>query len=81
MRHHPLRHHWVPPLKRLKVDPDALTSDVTGTMHTMVGREEVSAAPKTFHYGWAYNGVSLKLVQFGMVVKAPPSNRFSGGTQ
>ena len=68
-------------IESMKVDPEALTSDVTGTMHTMVGREEVSAAPKTFHYGWAYNGVSLKLVQFGMVVKVPPSNRSSGGTQ
>jgi conjugal transfer pilus assembly protein TraE len=62
----------------MKVDPAALTSDVTGTMHTMVGREEVSAAPKIFHYGWAYNGVSLKLVQFGMVVKDPSKSRFGG---
>jgi conjugal transfer pilus assembly protein TraE len=65
-------------LESMKVDPAALTSDVTGTMHTMVGREEVSAAPKIFHYGWAYNGVSLKLVQFGMVVKDPPTKRFGG---
>ena len=55
----------------LKVDPVALTSDVTGTLHTMVGREEVSAAPKLFHYGWSYNGVSLKLLQFGLVVRDP----------
>jgi conjugal transfer pilus assembly protein TraE len=65
-------------LESMKVDPAALTSDVTGTVHTMVGREEVSAAPKIFHYGWAYNGVSLKLVQFGMVVKDPPKSRFGG---
>jgi conjugal transfer pilus assembly protein TraE len=65
-------------LESMKVDPAALTSDVTGTMHTMVGREEVSAAPKIFHYGWAYNGVSLKLVQFGMVVKDPSKSRFGG---
>ena len=55
----------------LKVDPAALTSDVSGTMHTMVGRQEISALPKTFHYGWSYNGVSLKLIQFGMVEKEP----------
>lgn len=67
-------------LESMKVDPAALTSDVTGTMHTMVGREEVSAAPKIFHYGWAYNGVSLKLVQFGMVVKDPLKSRFGGET-
>jgi conjugal transfer pilus assembly protein TraE len=67
-------------LESIKVDPAALTSDVTGTMHTMVGREEVSAAPKMFHYGWAYNGVSLKLVQFGMVVKDPPKSQYGGGS-
>ncbi|MBA3895676.1 MAG: type IV conjugative transfer system protein TraE [Sphingomonadaceae bacterium] len=66
-------------LESIKIDPTALTSDVTGTMHTMVGREEVSAAPKMFHYGWAYNGVSLKLVQFGMVVKDPPKSQYGGG--
>jgi conjugal transfer pilus assembly protein TraE len=66
-------------LESMKVDPATLTSEVVGTMHTMVGREEVSAAPKTFHYGWTYNGVSLKLVQFGMVEKVPPKN-LSGGT-
>ncbi len=58
-------------MESIKVDPAALTSDVTGTLHTMVGREEVSAAPKLFHYGWSYNGVSLKLLQFGLVVKDP----------
>ena len=65
-------------LESMKVDPATLTSEVVGTMHTMVGREEVSAAPKIFHYGWAYNGVSLKLVQFGMVEKVPPKNQFGG---
>jgi conjugal transfer pilus assembly protein TraE len=59
-------------VESLKVDPQALTSEVTGVLHTMVGRQEVSATPKTFHYGWVYNGLSLKLVQFGMVEKADP---------
>lgn len=68
-------------IETMKVDPEALTSDVSGTMHTMVGREEVSAAPKTFHYGWTYNGVSLKLVQFGMVVKAPATSKYPTGTK
>ncbi len=58
-------------IDEIKVDPAALTSDVSGTMHTMVGRQEISALPKTFHYGWSYNGVSLKLIQFGMVEKEP----------
>ena len=59
-------------VESLKVDPEGLTSEVTGVLHTMVGRQEVSATPKTFHYGWVYNGLSLKLVQFGMVEKADP---------
>ena len=65
-------------LESMKVDPVTLTSEVVGTMHTMVGREEVSAAPRIFHYGWTYNGVSLKLVQFGMVEKVPPKNQNAG---
>ena len=65
-------------LESMKVDPATLTSEVVGTMHTMVGREEVSAAPKVFHYGWTYNGVSLKLVQFGMVEKVPPKAQYGG---
>lgn len=59
-------------VESMKVDPEALTSEVTGVLHTMVGRQEVSATPRTFHYGWVYNGLSLKLVQFGMVEKADP---------
>ena len=64
-------------MESLKVDPDALTSEVTGVLHTMVGRQEVSAVTKTFHYGWVYNGLSLKLVQFGMVEKVDPKKAVS----
>jgi conjugal transfer pilus assembly protein TraE len=59
-------------VESMKVDPQGLTSEVTGVLHTMVGRQEVSATPKTFHYGWVFNGLSLKLVQFGMVEKTDP---------
>lgn len=59
-------------VESMKVDPATLTSEVSGVLHTIVGRQEVSATPKTFHYGWSYNGVSLKLVQFGMVEKVQP---------
>ena len=64
-------------MESLKVDPDGLTSEVTGVLHTMVGRQEVSAVTKTFHYGWVYNGLSLKLVQFGMVEKVDPKKAVS----
>ena len=64
-------------LESLKVDPDSMTSEVSGVLHTIVGRQEVSASPKTFRYGWVYNGISLKLVQFGMVEKVDPTKKVS----
>jgi conjugal transfer pilus assembly protein TraE len=64
-------------MESLKIDPEGLNSEVTGVLHTMVGRQEVSATPKTFHYGWVYNGLSLKLVQFGMVEKVDPKKAVS----
>lgn len=59
-------------IETMHVDPEALTSEVNGTLHTIVGKTEVSAAPKTFRYGWSYNGLTLKLVQFGLVEKVDP---------
>jgi conjugal transfer pilus assembly protein TraE len=64
-------------MESIKVDPAGLTSEVTGVLHTIVGRQEVSAVPKTFHYGWVYNGLSLKLVQLGMVEKVSPRKAVS----
>jgi conjugal transfer pilus assembly protein TraE len=64
-------------MESLKVDPTALNSEVTGVLHTIVGKQEVSAVQKTFHYGWVYNGLSLKLVQFGMVETANPRKAVS----
>jgi conjugal transfer pilus assembly protein TraE len=64
-------------IESITVDPTALTSDVTGVLHTIVGRQEVSTVPRTFHYGWVYNGLSLKLVQFGMVEKVNPKKAVS----
>jgi conjugal transfer pilus assembly protein TraE len=59
-------------VESMKIDPVGLASEVTGTLHTVVGRQEVSSDVKTFRYGWVYNGMSLKLVQFGMVEKVDP---------
>ena len=64
-------------MNSLKVDTAGLTSEVSGTLHTVVGRQIISAVPKTFRYGWVYNGISLKLVQFGMVEKITPTKRVS----
>lgn len=55
----------------LTVDPDRLTSEVSGTLHTVVGSKAVTAEIKRFRFVWKYSGLSLQLVGFGMVV--PPS--------
>ena len=54
----------------MNVDPDRLVSEVSGTLHTIVGSKEVTAEPRTFRYHWAYRGLSLRLRGFGMVTKA-----------
>lgn len=57
-------------LTGMKIDPEALTSEVSGTLHTVVGSKSVTAEPKTFRFNWAYRGLSLQLKGFGMVGKA-----------
>jgi conjugal transfer pilus assembly protein TraE len=57
-------------LAGMKVDPEKLTSEVTGTLHTVVGSKSVTAEPRTFRFYWAYRGLTLQLKGFGMVTKA-----------
>ena len=57
-------------LAGMKVDPEKLTSEVTGTLHTVVGSKSVTAEPKTFRFYWAYRGLTLQLKGFGMVTNA-----------
>lgn len=54
-------------IQSMTIDPDRLTSDVTGELHTIVGSKVVSRQPRTFRYRWEYAGLTLKLVGFGMV--------------
>lgn len=49
----------------MKVDPEALTSEVTGVLHTMVGRQEVAALKRTYQFQWVYSGLELRLIAFG----------------
>jgi conjugal transfer pilus assembly protein TraK len=58
-------------IENLTVDPDALTSEVNGVLHTVVGSKEVTSEARTFRYVWSYSGVSLKLAGFGRVTKDP----------
>ncbi|WP_066721842.1 type IV conjugative transfer system protein TraE [Sphingomonas pituitosa] len=55
-------------IQSMTVDPKNLRSTVTGQLHTIVGQKIISNDVRTFQFDWEYNGVSLKLAGFGMVV-------------
>lgn len=52
----------------IKTDPEALTSQVGGVLHTIVGSRDVRREHKIFEFHWKYTGVSLRLKGFGVVV-------------
>ncbi|KHL24260.1 conjugal transfer protein TraE [Croceibacterium mercuriale] len=52
----------------IKVDPEALTSQVGGVVHTIVGSRDVRREHRVFQFNWKYTGVSLRLLSFGLVV-------------
>ena len=54
---------------QLMGDPENLTPEVNGIMHTVVGSKEVTAEARTFRFVWSYTGVSLKLAAFGAITK------------
>lgn len=55
-------------IQSMTIDPKNLRSTVTGQLHTIVGQKVVTKDLRTFQFDWEYNGVSLKLAGFGMVV-------------
>lgn len=57
----------------LTLDTKKLESQVGGTVHTVVASKEVTSVHRTFRFSWAYNGVSLKLIGFGMVQTQEPA--------
>lgn len=59
----------------MTIDPKRLTSDVTGELRTFVGRTVVSSERKSFRFRWAYNGLSLSLTGFRMLL--PTNGRAS----
>jgi conjugal transfer pilus assembly protein TraE len=54
-------------MSELTVDPEARTSEVRGTLHTIVAGRELNPAERTFRFGWDYTGIELKLVSFEML--------------
>ncbi|MEM6409958.1 MAG: type IV conjugative transfer system protein TraE [Pseudomonadota bacterium] len=53
----------------IRTDPESLTSQVGGVLHTVVGSRDVRREHKIFEFQWKYTGVSLRLKGFGVVVK------------
>lgn len=56
-------------IEKMDLDTADLRSEVTGQLHTIVGKEVISSENRTFRYDWEYSGLSLKLIGFGMVTR------------
>ncbi|GAY24773.1 MULTISPECIES: type IV conjugative transfer system protein TraE [Sphingobium] len=54
-------------IQSMTIDTKALSSEVTGELHTIVGSKVVSKQLRTFRYRWEYAGLTLRLIGFGMV--------------
>jgi len=54
-------------IEKMGLDTKGLRSEVTGSLHTIVGNRVISNERRTFRYDWEYSGLSLKLIGFGMV--------------
>jgi conjugal transfer pilus assembly protein TraE len=53
----------------IRVDPATLTSEVGGVLHTIVASRDVRHEDRIFRFKWKYEGLSLKLLGFGVVLK------------
>lgn len=67
-------------MEGMQINPDTLTSHVTGVLHTMVGRQEVASLKRTFRFEWTYTGIELRLVGFGAVSPAASPDQGRAGT-
>lgn len=54
-------------LKSMTVDPQALTSDVSGTLKTFVGAQVIASNDRTFRFRWTYRGLRLALAGFAQL--------------
>lgn len=54
-------------MESMRIDTDALVSEVSGQLHTVVGEKVVAREDRTFRFTWEYSGLSLRLLGFGMV--------------
>jgi len=51
----------------MTVDPERLTSDVTGTLKTFVGAQVIASDERRFAFRWSYRGLRLALAGFAQV--------------
>jgi conjugal transfer pilus assembly protein TraE len=62
-------------IQSMEIDTRNLRSEVTGTLHTIVGEKVISKEQRRFRYDWEYEGLSLRLVGFGMVRAASETGK------
>ena len=51
----------------MRVDPDTLTSEVTGELKTFVGQQVIASDKRRFRLSWTYRGLRLALAGFAQV--------------
>lgn len=51
-------------IRKMEVDPAALTSTVTGTLKTFVGAQVIASNDRSFRFRWSRHGLALGLVGF-----------------
>lgn len=57
----------------MTLDTDKLTATVEGKLITFVGQTVISNEPRKFLMRWRYQGLSLRLVGFGLII--PPEGQ------
>ena len=58
-------------IRKMEVDPAALTSTVTGTLKTFVGAQVIASDDRRFRFIWTYRGLRLSLAGFAQL---PPKD-------
>lgn len=60
-------------IRRLKVDPGGLSSEVEGTLKTFVGAQVIASDTRRFRFTWTYQGLRLALAGFVQLPTDPIS--------
>ena len=60
-------------IRSMTVDPKGLTSDVTGTLKTIVGAQVIASDERRFRFNWTYRGLRLTLSGFSQLPPKDPT--------